>query len=112
MTPSTLTGVGWVKKERPAGTPGTKPLIDEWTFTPDSIEQARDLYRAMVEAGTPPPRARHIIAWLIVKPPRAEDDPTARSARSEFRKVLAELGAPPWEVSGGGEEAPAGARVG
>lgn len=106
-----IAGVGWAKKERPAGTPGTKPLVDEWTFTPDSIEQARDLYRAMVEAGTPPPRARHIIAWLIVKPPRAKDDPTAKTARSEFRKVLAQLGAPPWETRGE-EEAPAAAGVG
>lgn len=99
LAAASLAGVGWEHRQRPASTPGPKPIIDEWHFVPDSIEQARELYRVMVDAGTAPPRARQIVAWLIVMTPDRDNDVASPTTRRDFRRALAELGAPPWELA-------------
>lgn len=78
--------------------PGTKPRIDEDLFRPRNLEEARQLRRALVEAGVSAARAWTVIGWLL-DPEHIDGMPqaTASVRRSEYRSVLLRLGEPPWE---------------
>lgn len=84
---------------------GPRGLADERRFQPLSIEQARALYDALVDQGTPISQARGLVTWLIVLPDRRGDDPAANSTCRDYRRELARLGVPPWaEKSPGANE--------
>jgi hypothetical protein len=80
--------------------PGTKPMIDERRFIPETRDQAFSLYAAMLDAGTKPSTARIVIGWLQTLGETRMDDPAANSARRDYRQVLLKVGTPPWEVTG------------
>ena len=83
----------------PVARPGPAPVIDEWQFVPTSVEQARQLYAALVRVGTPVSQARGMVTWLLVLPEHHSDDASASVLRSRYRQALLNLGSPPWEAS-------------
>lgn len=74
----------------------TAPMIDERPFQPASIDQARSLHKALLEAGTSHVVARGLIGWLCTLPEKRSDDPTSNVARRDYRRELLRLGKPPW----------------
>ncbi|MBU6429585.1 MAG: hypothetical protein KGR26_11270 [Cyanobacteria bacterium REEB65] len=71
-------------------------LIDERAFVPQTTDQARQLYHALTNAGTPVAQARGVVTWLLVLTDRREDDPSTDTLRRDYRRALLNLGAPPW----------------
>ena len=83
----------------PVARPGPAALIDERQFVPTSVEQARQLYAALVRVGTPVSQARGIVTWLLVLTEHRSDDPASDVVRRDYRRALLNLGSPPWEAS-------------
>lgn len=71
-------------------------IVDEREFRPSSLEQAEQLYHALVAAEVSPGMARGVVSWLIVLPANRADDPATNATRRDYRQALAKLGEPPW----------------
>lgn len=77
--------------------PGTKPRIDEDLFRPRNLEEARQLRRALTDAGVRPSLAWSVVGWLLEEPEEWVAGRTgAHVTRSQYRSILLELGEPPW----------------
>lgn len=76
---------------------GPAPLTDERRFVPETIDEARQLYAALVDDGSSLSMARGIVTWLIMLPERRADDPAPNSLRRDYRRQLQRLGLPPWD---------------
>jgi hypothetical protein len=77
--------------------PGRAPNIDERRFVPNDLEEARQLRRALVMAGTPRAVARGCVMWLIEL--GEVERPVSRGERvqgSRYRRELFRLGKPPF----------------
>lgn len=79
---------------------GRPALIDERLFIPFDLSEARDLYAALLESGTPLSQARSIVTWLITLPEKRSEDPSTDSVRRDYRRRLQALGEPPWGGDG------------
>jgi hypothetical protein len=75
---------------------GPAPSIDETGFVPRDLDEARQLYDALVKNETPVSQSRGIVTWLIVHTGRRADDPSTDKVRADYRRQLGRLGAPPW----------------
>jgi hypothetical protein len=70
-----------------------KDLRNEADHLPGSVGDLIALRRRLIEVGASPAKANGLIGWLIAKK-AGEPDTTGNSVRSEYRKLLAQLGEP------------------
>ncbi len=78
---------------------GPKPLVDEYRYVPATLEEADQLYEAIERRGYSLAICRAVTAWCI-RLRHVDDRADDRSSdvqRRDYRKVLASIGAPPWE---------------
>lgn len=80
-------------------------MIDERLFKPATIEQAKELYEALIQAGTSYAVARGLLGWILVLPERRSEDPAGNQVRRDYRRELLRLGKPPWGLPAGGKGA-------
>jgi hypothetical protein len=85
---------------------GRPPLIDERLFVPRSDLEREQLLTALEAIGCVRPVRHRIVEWVerYAHAPR-DADYHSDGARRDYRRWLAELGAPPWGdgYSGAGE---------
>lgn len=69
--------------------------IDEQLFRPRTVEEAQQLYEALVTHARPA-QARSVLTWLLLPPDNPANPATSRIRKSEYRRVLKLLKVPPW----------------
>ena len=75
---------------------GPAPLIDETSFVPRDLDEARALSAALVAQGGVSPAQAATVVMFLVHLRDAERTPAHRVRASEYRRILARLGQPPW----------------
>ncbi len=76
--------------------PGPKPMLDLSEWIPLTLDEARQLYSQMIEAGIVPATARDVLGRLQTLPDGRPRNESERVGLSKVRGLLATLGEPPW----------------
>lgn len=82
---------------RPMAKSGPAPVIDERRFVPTSLSQARALNRALLEKADASRSEAAGCVMLLMHLDEVERTESVRVQISRYRRLLVQLGTPPWD---------------